>query len=227
MFERKIKIMEFLEAQYIIDYFPRLMNEAESKAKRHHFFSFKLRTPDTYHNPNYYFKRKKMYERYDRISNDPNVLKLLENGYEKFVIQTAKRIQNNTLNQFKINRCPKCNFVARTPYAKQCIQCKHDWHDEIAAALWFESAIKITGRPYLWITGELSRGHLKVGYKVDLTFFQLNIVRAIKQIEFCLKSINGEKREVPSLGIEVSGDEEKLIQNYLKPSPMKTVMILK
>ncbi len=44
-----------------------------------------------------------MYERYDEISNDPNVLRLLKNGYEKFAIQIAKRIQNNTLNQFKIN----------------------------------------------------------------------------------------------------------------------------
>jgi len=27
-----------------------------------------------------------------------------------------------------INRCPKCNGVVRTPLAKQCLVCGHDWH---------------------------------------------------------------------------------------------------
>lgn len=26
------------------------------------------------------------------------------------------------------NRCPKCNRLARTPTAKQCLWCHHDWH---------------------------------------------------------------------------------------------------
>lgn len=27
-----------------------------------------------------------------------------------------------------INRCPQCNRVVRTPAAKQCLWCGHDWH---------------------------------------------------------------------------------------------------
>lgn len=27
-----------------------------------------------------------------------------------------------------INRCPACSRVVRTPIAKQCMWCKHDWH---------------------------------------------------------------------------------------------------
>ena len=26
------------------------------------------------------------------------------------------------------NRCPRCNRLARTPMAKQCLWCHHDWH---------------------------------------------------------------------------------------------------
>lgn len=218
--------MKFQEAQYIINYFPRLMNKTELKARWHDFYMLKLRTPDTYENPKSYYRRKKRFEANNLISNDPDVLKLLENGYEAFAIETAQRIQRDTPNQFKVNRCPNCNVIARTPYAKQCSICKHDWHNEIAAAFLFESAFRITGRPYLWIVGECSRGHIDIGCKIDLTFFQLNIVKEIKQIELCLKSINGEKKELPSLGIAVNDKEEKLIKEYLKPSA-KAIMILK
>ena len=27
-----------------------------------------------------------------------------------------------------VNRCPRCGRVARTPRARQCQWCKHDWH---------------------------------------------------------------------------------------------------
>jgi uncharacterized C2H2 Zn-finger protein len=27
-----------------------------------------------------------------------------------------------------VNRCPRCGEVAKTPKAKQCRFCKHDWH---------------------------------------------------------------------------------------------------
>ncbi len=27
-----------------------------------------------------------------------------------------------------INRCPKCDRIVRTPLAKQCLWCGHDWH---------------------------------------------------------------------------------------------------
>ena len=27
-----------------------------------------------------------------------------------------------------VNRCPKCHRIVRTPFAKQCLWCGHDWH---------------------------------------------------------------------------------------------------
>jgi len=31
-------------------------------------------------------------------------------------------------DQLFFNNCPKCEKLARTPYAKQCRHCGHDWH---------------------------------------------------------------------------------------------------
>lgn len=28
----------------------------------------------------------------------------------------------------RINRCPECSRIVRTPRAKQCLWCGHDWH---------------------------------------------------------------------------------------------------
>ena len=48
------------------------------------------------------------------------------------------------------------------------------------------------------------KGEVQIGTRIDLTNFQLNMVRDIKQIEFCLKSVEGVKKDLPSLGIEVN-----------------------
>lgn len=40
----------------------------------------------------------------------------------------AERIYNDHKTE-AINLCPKCGSLARTPYAKQCRQCGHDWHE--------------------------------------------------------------------------------------------------
>lgn len=218
--------MKYPEAIYILHYFPRLMNELEQKANRQHLFSLKLGNLEDYENPDMYQTRKKFFEKRNRISSDSAVLKLLENGYEEFVIKTAKRIKKESPNQFTINRCSICNTIARTPYARQCRNCGNNWHDVIGAEFQFEMTLRITGRPYLWIIGELLKGHFQVGYSVDLTNFQLNIIAEIKQIEFYLKSIDGVKKDYPSLGIEVNEEEEELIKKYLKKSA-KTIIILK
>jgi hypothetical protein len=63
------------------------------------------------------------------MSDDPEVIRLTSNGYEAFVEQTTKRILAEHADEVVLNRCPKCGALARTPKARQCRYCKHDWHD--------------------------------------------------------------------------------------------------
>lgn len=218
--------MEYQEANYIITYFPRLMTTSERIANSHHLFSSKLGNPEDYKSIKHYEKRKDFFKKRNIITDDLEILKFLENGYGDFVLKTAKRIKRESPNQYKVNRCSKCNLIARTPYAKQCRKCEYNWHDEIEGEFKFEDTLKITSRSYLWIMGELVKGEVKAGNLIDLTNFQLNIIAEVKQIEFALKSIDGVRKDYLTLGIEVNLEDEELIKQYLTKSA-KTIMILR
>jgi len=38
------------------------------------------------------------------------------------------RLISACIDRVFVNRCPKCNRIARTPAARQCMWCHHDWH---------------------------------------------------------------------------------------------------
>jgi hypothetical protein len=65
------------------------------------------------------------------LSDDSEVLRLARDGYEAFVESTGERIFRDHRDQIVLNYCPKCGQLARTPKARQCWACRHDWHDEI------------------------------------------------------------------------------------------------
>jgi hypothetical protein len=62
------------------------------------------------------------------LSDDPDVLFLAREGFDAFVRQTGRRILEDHQNEITLNRCPRCQRVARTPTAKQCRFCLFDWH---------------------------------------------------------------------------------------------------
>lgn len=221
----KLTEVDYQEAKYIIDYFPRLMSQEERRALNHFMLSNKLGTKDKYSSLKQFQSRKKFFKEKLGYEENAELLKRFEHGYEHFAIQTAKRIKKDTPKDFRLNDCPKCGFLTRTPYAKQCRKCCHNWHDEIAAEFELDMVMCITGKPYLWIVGNLLKGEIQIGDRIDLTNFQINLIAEIKQIEFGLKSINGIKKELPSLGIEVNDSEKELIKKYLKKSA-KSIMIL-
>jgi len=65
------------------------------------------------------------------LSKDEHVLKLLSNGYEHFKVTTVIRIHKERKNEIKLNLCPNCNKIARTPVAKQCRFCGNSWREQI------------------------------------------------------------------------------------------------
>lgn len=62
------------------------------------------------------------------ISDDPDVLRLARDGYGAFYLRTAQRIFQEHADKIGFNCCPLCGEVARTPTARHCRLCGHDWH---------------------------------------------------------------------------------------------------
>ncbi|MES2486234.1 MAG: hypothetical protein V4581_09860 [Bacteroidota bacterium] len=109
---------------YINTYYRHLRTLAESKAERH-IYNF----PRVKDEPAGSSKRKILEEK-GWISNDPEVLKLLDKGPDFFYDTIAKRIFDEHRNKIFFNNCPKCGSLARTPLAKQCRHCFYAWHDK-------------------------------------------------------------------------------------------------
>lgn len=112
-------------AHYVIIYYSKLLTDDERKALRYYRSTVKLEG-DTDE------RRKKMYYKAGWLSTDPNVLALLENGYEQFAMNCAARILSQHPTDVLLNNCPLCGRLARTPQAKQCRWCGHNWHQSIS-----------------------------------------------------------------------------------------------
>jgi rubrerythrin len=57
----------------------------------------------------------------------------LAQGAESFQKGVCQRVLTESGEQVSINRCPICHRVVRTPQARQCFWCGHDWHDPAKA----------------------------------------------------------------------------------------------
>lgn len=107
--------------EYISIYCTGSYNELEKAAVKHHFAQTKFLP--------FKDRLEKMVKAYERdTSNDPKVLELLKDGLQQFHKRAAERVYDEKLDELVLNRCPKCNGIARTPTAKQCRYCGHDWH---------------------------------------------------------------------------------------------------
>ena len=60
---------------------------------------------------------------------DPQVEEAMAEGHEAFRERVYRRILSELVGLGLINRCPACRRVVRTPQARQCFWCGHDWHD--------------------------------------------------------------------------------------------------
>ena len=108
-------------ANYIIAHFSDLMNPDEKLALRHQRSLIKFDGDD-------FVRRKNLYYKYGWLSDDPEVLKLLNDGPDQFMINCAIRILRDSPGKVFLNLCPVCKKLARTPNAKQCRFCGNDWH---------------------------------------------------------------------------------------------------
>ena len=49
-------------------------------------------------------------------------------GPEKCFDAIAARVERHHGGEIHFHVCPKCGGLCRTPKAKQCFHCHHDWH---------------------------------------------------------------------------------------------------
>jgi hypothetical protein len=63
-----------------------------------------------------------------RLASGPEVDAALSAGLEAFRRAVACRILSERSGEVKISRCSRCQRVLRTPVARQCFWCGHDWH---------------------------------------------------------------------------------------------------
>lgn len=107
---------------YIFDYCSEFMTENEKKAKWHHFAMVKT-------NNGKIEKAYTIFKEKNFFSTQQEVTDLLKNGYQSFKESVAARIYEQHEGEIKLNICPKCFKIARTPLAKQCRYCFHSWHN--------------------------------------------------------------------------------------------------
>ena len=103
---------------------PNLLTSEEKMAIKHTSSMFKLEHSNS-KNPNL----TRMYRENGWLTSDQSVLDLLKDGYDNFELNVANRIMEQSPEKVFFNNCPKCNKLARTPYARQCRHCGHKWHD--------------------------------------------------------------------------------------------------
>lgn len=65
------------------------------------------------------------------ISLEPEVVELLRDGSERFMIGVSERILREEADRIYLNYCPRCGALARTPQARQCPKCFRSWHGAV------------------------------------------------------------------------------------------------
>jgi len=110
--------------RYILNYHSSLMAKEEKISWRHWSTTYKMEHSDSTDQQKE--SRKKLSLQKGWMTDDENILQLLKFGIDEFERKVAERIDNS--NSIDYNNCPKCERLTRTPKAKQCRFCGHDWH---------------------------------------------------------------------------------------------------
>lgn len=113
------------EIDYLISHYSSLLTGKERVAYKHLLHDAKLAAND---NAETRERMRAMLLRVGWLSDSEEVLILFEKGIPAFRQLIAARLYAEHGGETLFNRCPRCQRLARTPLAKQCRYCEHDWH---------------------------------------------------------------------------------------------------
>jgi hypothetical protein len=119
--------MDLEQARYIVHYYESFMSAQELRVCKHLFITSKI-TGGRSDSAAQEEATKKTSALHDLLSTDPDVKRLAAAGMDAFVLKTAERIRGDHREDIFFNNCPRCGGLARTPKARQCRHCFHDWH---------------------------------------------------------------------------------------------------
>lgn len=105
---------------YVVTYYGRLMTPTEAAAQSSMHWEEARANADSE-------AMQRMITR--RISSDLDVLQLLADGADDCLYNIRNRILRDNADKVFLNYCPRCQGLARTPWAKQCQHCFFSWHD--------------------------------------------------------------------------------------------------
>jgi len=116
-------------AYYVVEYYFNLMNDVERRAYNHLAGTMKA----TKGRDDLAAQREAINHRsfHRLLTSDPQVLELTKDGMQAFRTRVAARILVDHEKELRLNYCPQCQKLARTPNARQCRFCGYDWHSEI------------------------------------------------------------------------------------------------
>ena len=103
---------------YIYDYADKFKTEKEHIAHRMLIYARKGMSAST-------LNRMKGLGWYD---DGEEIKAMVAGGYEVFKRKVVERIYREHRHELNLNCCPKCGKITRTPWAKQCRFCFHQWH---------------------------------------------------------------------------------------------------
>jgi hypothetical protein len=200
--------MDVEKAKYVINYFSHLLTGAEKMAIKHISSTYKLE-----HSISDNTNLTKIYREKGWLTTDQSVLDLLKEGYEQFELNVANRILNQNPDGVFFNNCPKCNNLARTPYARQCRFCGLNWRELTIAQFKLKNSFQLTGR-HFFLIGQVTKGDIQIGAFMDLTMLGLNRKPKIETIEYAVEQQNDEAIENIALGTsELTDDDKKYLKN--------------
>ncbi|MBI3233097.1 MAG: hypothetical protein HYZ42_03500 [Bacteroidetes bacterium] len=202
--------MNLETARYIIRHFPNLLTGAEKMAIKHTTSLHKIENSQ-YNNPN----KIKIYLDQGWLTTDQNILDLLKDGYDSFELNVAYRIISQNPEKIFFNNCPKCDKLARTPYARQCRFCGHSWHNLIVAQFKLRSSSQLFLRGF-FLFGQITKGEIQKGQYMDLTMLGLNKKPRIDSLKFARKQESGKVWEEVGLGTRELMKEDKIYLEKLR-----------
>ena len=107
---------------YVVKYWTRYLNETEKRC-----YNFGVRLAKTQNQAETPWGQQVLGEWERNVDKD--VREALADGFaplqERLWQQVLACFQSG---QLAMNRCPRCSRVVRTPGARQCLWCGHDWH---------------------------------------------------------------------------------------------------
>ena len=120
--------MELDRAHYIVRHYDAFMTSQERLAQRHLLATSKITFGRTDNSAQEEAGESSKPIR-ELLSTDPGVKQLASGGWDAFALRTAERIYRKHRDEIFFNECPRCGRLAKTPKAKQCPHCQHDWHE--------------------------------------------------------------------------------------------------